>query len=308
MAAVERLRANIRKVYFGPASAVDQVLVCLLARGHILIEDVPGVGKTLLASALARSLDCSLARIQLTPDLLPADILGVTVWDQNKAEFLFKPGPIFANIVLADEINRTTPRTQSALLEAMNEGQVSIDGHTRKLIQPFLVVATQNPFDFEGTYFLPESQLDRFLMRIKLGYPAPDDEATILQVDPLRNELIRLEPVMTAEELLNLQEQVPAVRVEPSLYDYVVRLAAATRKHPGLRIGVSTRGALALIHAAKATAFLAGRDYLIPEDIRANVLPVCVHRIVVQPLARDEQGHAASQIMHEVLQTVPSPA
>jgi len=264
MQRLERLRANIQKCFFGNQQAIDKLLACLLARGHMLIEDVPGVGKTMLATALAKSLDCSLSRIQLTPDMLPSDVLGITVWDQQKGEFIFKQGPIFSNIILADEINRTTPRTQSALLEAMNEAQVSVDGHTRKLAQPFIVIATQNPFEFEGTYFLPESQLDRFLMRVRLGYPSADDEARIVTVDPSRTALNELEPVITAAELVELQEQVDQIEIDPSLVDYVVQISAAPRNDEQLQIGVSPRGTLALIRAR--------RHHL---QRRARVLPPC---------------------------------
>ncbi|MEX0774700.1 MAG: MoxR family ATPase [Phycisphaeraceae bacterium] len=304
---IERLRGNIQRVFLGNQSAVDKLVVCLLARGHILIEDVPGVGKTILATALARSLDLSLSRIQLTPDMLPSDILGVTVWDQQKSEFVYKPGPIFSNIILADEINRTTPRTQSALLEAMNEGQVSIDGKTHKLIQPFIVIATQNPFEFEGTYFLPESQLDRFLMRIHLGYPSPEDEARILELQPARTALTELQPVMTGEEVLQLQDQVSKIQIDPALIDYVVRIAGATRNNEQLQIGVSPRGSLALAQAARATAMLHRRDYVVPDDIISNVIPVCAHRIITKTHAHDADGIAAQRIMQQVLETVPSP-
>lgn len=304
---LDQLRANIQKVYLGNQAVVEKLIVCLLARGHVLIEDVPGVGKTILAMALSRSLDCSLTRIQLTPDMVPADVLGVTVWDQHKSEFLFKPGPIFSNIVLADEINRTTPRTQSALLEAMNESQVSIDGQTRKLIQPFIVIATQNPFEFEGTYFLPESQLDRFLMRLHLGYPSPEDEARILTLNPSRTALHELEPVMTANGLVELQEKVHAVKTDPALTEYIVRIVNATRQNDQLQAGVSPRGALALSHAAKATAMVHKRDYVIPEDITANVIPVCAHRVISKNYMHDADGAATHRIMQQVLETVPSP-
>lgn len=304
---LDSLRANIQSVYFGNRAAVEKILVCLLARGHILIEDVPGVGKTSLANALARSIDCSMARIQMTPDLLPGDVLGVTVWDQQKNEFSFKPGPIFHNIVLADEINRTTPRTQSALLEAMNEGQVSIEGVTRKLIQPFIVIATQNPFDFEGTYFLPESQLDRFLMRLHLGYPSAEDEARVLQEQPSTQKMSTLAPVMTAQELLELQALVPKVKVDPSLIDYIVRLVNATRTNEQVQIGVSTRGALALTQAARATALLNRRDYVIPDDIISNVLPVCSHRVVSRSFAQDGDLSSSKRIMQQILESVRSP-
>ena len=291
----------------GNQPAVERVIVCLLARGHVLVEDVPGVGKTMLATALARSLDCSMSRVQLTPDLLPSDILGVTVWDQNKGDFVFKPGPIFANVILADEINRTTPRTQSALLEAMNEAQVSIDGHTRKLIQPFIVIATQNPFEFEGTYFLPESQLDRFLMRIHLGYPSPEDEMRILERDPSRTALVELEPVMSIEELITLQSAVPKVKVDPALLDYIVRIVTATRQHEQLQIGVSTRGSLALTSAARATAIVHDRDYVIPDDIISNVVPVCAHRVISKTYMHDADGVTTSRIIQQIMETVPSP-
>lgn len=304
---LERLRANIQSCFLGNQQAIDKLIVCLLARGHVLIEDVPGVGKTTLAIALSKSLDGSLSRIQLTPDMLPGDILGVTVWDREKSEFVFKPGPIFSNIVLADEINRTTPRTQSALLEAMNESQVSMDGVTRRLLDPFLVIATQNPFEFEGTYFLPESQLDRFLMRLTLGYPSPADEARVLTLDPRRTALAELKPVMTSQELVDLQKQAEEVKVDPVLVDYVVAIANATRTHDQLQIGVSPRGSLALIRAAKATAMLHDRDYAIPEDITANVVPVFAHRCLSKTYMHESDGVSSQHILKDILQTVPSP-
>jgi MoxR-like ATPase len=307
MQRLEMLRQNIQRVFLGNRAAVEKLIICLLARGHVLIEDVPGVGKTILASALSRSLDCSMSRIQLTPDLLPGDILGVTVWDQHKSEFIFKPGPIFSNIILADEINRTTPRTQSALLEAMNEAQVSIDGHTRKLLQPFIVIATQNPFEFEGTYFLPESQLDRFFMRIHLGYPSPEDEARILETEPARTALTEIKPVMTAQELIELQTQVHKVQVDPALIDYVVRIANATRNNDQLQIGVSPRGALMLVQSAKATAMMHGRDYVVPEDIVSNVIPVFGHRVISKTYMHDADGVGTNRIMQQVLETIPAP-
>ncbi len=304
---LDRLRASVQRVFLGNQAAVDKLIVCLLARGHVLIEDVPGVGKTILATALAKSVDFTLTRIQMTPDMLPSDILGVTVWDQQKGDFIFKPGPIFSNIVLADEINRTTPRTQSALLEAMNEGQVSIDGKTHKLVQPFLVIATQNPFEFEGTYFLPESQLDRFLMRLHLGYPSSEDEARILDLDPARTALIDVEPVMTAAEVLELQALVHKVQIDPALVDYVVRIAGATRDNDQLQVGVSPRGSLALVSAAKATAVINKRDYVVPDDIISNILPVCAHRVIPKTASHDADGVATQRIMQQVLETVPSP-
>ena len=307
MQQLEQLRANIQRCYLGNAAAIDKLIVCLLARGHMLIEDVPGVGKTMLATALAKSLDCRLARVQLTPDMLPSDVLGVTVWDQQKGEFVFKQGPIFANIVLADEINRTTPRTQSALLEAMNEAQVSIDGQTRRLPRPFIVIATQNPFEFEGTYFLPESQLDRFLMRVQLGYPSNEDEARILTIDPSRTALSGLEPVMTAQQLVELQDKVDAVQIDPALVEYIIQIVAATRTNDQLQIGVSPRGGLALLHAAKATAMLHDRDYVVPDDIISNVISVCAHRVISKTYMHDADGVATQRVMQQVLETVPSP-
>lgn len=307
MQQLERLRSNIQKCYLGNQQVIDKLIICLLAKGHMLIEDVPGVGKTMLATSLARSLDCSINRLQMTPDMLPSDVLGVTVWDQQKSEFVFKPGPIFANILLADEINRTTPRTQSALLEAMNESQVSIDGNTHKLLDPFIVIATQNPFEFEGTYFLPESQLDRFLMRVSLGYPSPQDEARVLTLDPSRNELGDLRPVLTAQELVNLQAQVEEITIDKSLVDYIVQIANATRRDEQIQTGVSPRGTLALMHTAKATAMVGGRNYVIPEDITRNVVPVFAHRVIPKSYSHDGDGMVSARIMQRLLETVASP-
>ncbi len=307
MQRIQRLRANIQACYLGHDAVIDKVIVCLLARGHLLIEDVPGVGKTTLASALARSFAVALSRIQLTPDMLPADVLGVTVWDNQQAEFRFKPGPIFANIVLADEINRTTPRTQSALLEAMAEGQVSIDGQTRKLAEPFLVIATQNPHEFEGTYFLPESQLDRFLMRISLGYPSPSDEARILTTEPTRTSLADLKPVMSAEELVQLQNDCRNIEIDPTLTQYIVSIANATRQHEQLQIGVSPRGSLALLGAAKATAMIHGRDYVVPDDITTNVHDVFTHRCISNSYLHDAGKDLVPNVIREILETLPSP-
>ncbi|MEE8130630.1 MAG: MoxR family ATPase [Vicinamibacterales bacterium] len=306
--AIDRLRPNITSVYMGNSAAVDRVIVCVLARGHILIEDVPGVGKTVLANALARSVRCSFARIQCTPDLLPSDIVGVSIYDRDKGSFEFKKGPIFHNIVLADEINRTTPRTQSAFLEAMNESTVSMDGQIMELPQPFMVVATQNPYEFEGTYFLPENQLDRFLMRISLGYPAPDDEARIIDQQPARSTLAGLEPVLTAEELVELQRQVDRVTLDQALIDYIIALADATRQNDDLQIGISPRGALALAQAARATALMHGRDYCVPEDIVSNVLPVCAHRVISKTYMHAGDTATTRRIIQQVMETVPSPA
>jgi MoxR-like ATPase len=306
--ALDRLRRNVTAVYLGNAQAVDRMILCLLARGHALIEDVPGVGKTVLANAIARSVRGSFARIQCTPDLLPSDITGVTVYHRETGEFEFRRGPIFANVVLADEVNRTTPRPQSAMLEAMSDATVSAEGQVFALPQPFMVIATQNPYEFEGTYFLPENQLDRFLMRIHLGYPSPDDERRILSLQPARTALRDLQPVMDAEEVLALQAATDRVRLEDSLANYVIAIAAATREHEELQVGLSPRGSLALAQAARAAAILAGREYCVPEDIVQNVLPVCAHRVIARSAMHSGDTQTTRRIMQRVLETVPSPA
>jgi MoxR-like ATPase len=305
---IERLRANITAVYMGNVAAVDRVICCLLARGHVLIEDVPGVGKTVLAHALAKSLDCKFSRIQCTPDLLPSDITGVTIFNREGHAFEFKKGPVFANIVIADEINRTTPRTQSALLEAMSESTVTAEGESHHLPEPFMVLATQNPYEFEGTYFLPENQLDRFLMRISLGYPAPDDESRILIQQPARTTLADLRPVTTGDEILALQNEVDRIRIDQSLLEYIISLASATRQNEDLQVGISPRGALALTQAARATALMSGRDYCIPEDIIANVIPVCAHRVISKTYMHTGDTVTTKRLIQQVLETVPSPA
>ncbi|MCH8853369.1 MAG: AAA family ATPase, partial [Planctomycetes bacterium] len=248
------LRDNIQKVFVGKPYIVSQMLVGLLSRGHVLIEDMPGVGKTILARSLAKSIDCTFSRVQLTPDLLPSDIVGVSVFNERSQAFEFVKGPIFAHILLADEINRTTPRTQSALLEAMSESQVTVDGKTYPLERPFMVVATQNPHDFEGTYLLPESQLDRFTLRLTIGYPSRDHERSILQKQPDRTILSGLQPVMHAKDVVALQDMASAVKIDDALLDYVMDVAEATRHHDMLRLGVSPRGSLALCRAAQASA------------------------------------------------------
>lgn len=303
------LRDNISKVLFGHSSAIDKVICCLLARGHCLIEDVPGVGKTVLATALSRSIDCTFARLQLTPDTLPGDIVGVSIYDQVTRDFVFKRGPIFANIVLADEINRTPPRTQSALLEAMAESTVSVDGRTMLLDPPFMVIATQNPYEFEGTYPLPENQLDRFLMRLSLGYPSPDEEARVLHERPSNSPLHSLQPVITREQLVAMQEHVDRVKVDPSLLEYVVRFANETRREEGLMHGLSPRGSLSLAHAARAQAFYRGRDYVIPEDIVDNIQCVCAHRVVAKGALRGGSGRSegTSAILERAMGRVASP-
>jgi MoxR-like ATPase len=299
------LAENVRKVFVGKDQVVERLLVALLADGHVLIEDAPGVGKTTLAKALARSLDCSFRRIQFTPDLLPSDILGVSVFDEAQKEFVFKPGPIFANVVLADEINRTNPRTQSGLLEAMSEARVSTDGVTRDLPRPFLVLATQNPFELDGTYPLPESQIDRFLMKTRIGYPTAEEEKDVLKAQERAHPLETLAPVATAEEVIALQAATRAVHVGEAILDYVVALAARTRSAPRVAIGVSPRGSLALRRAAQARALLAGRDHVVPDDVKALAVPVLAHRIVTRD--QDGSGDRARDLVREILEQVPAP-
>lgn len=284
---------------------IDRAICCLLARGHLLIEDVPGVGKTVLATSIARSIDCSFSRIQLTPDMLPSDIVGTSVFDRNSSDFIFRQGPIFANIVLADEVNRTPPRTQAALLEAMNESTVSVDGIVRQLPLPFMVIATQNPCEFEGTYALPENQLDRFLMRISLGYPSPADETRVLSERPGSSNLAALQSVLRAADVQALQSDADRIRVHDSLLDYIVRFANATRKHADLLVGLSPRGSLALTQSAKATALYRGRDHVIPQDITDNIRAVCAHRLI--PRGGVASGRSVDQILMTVRESVPLP-
>lgn len=304
---IGKLRDGIARVFIGNDSAVDRVICCMLARGHLLIEDVPGVGKTILAAAIARSVRCSFSRVQLTPDMLPADLLGVTIFNRDTGEFVFRRGPIFANVVLADEINRTTPRTQTALLEAMNEASVSIDGRVHRLDPPFMVVATQNPYDFEGTYPLPENQLDRFLMRLSLGYPKTEDERRILQTRPASTVLDRVEPVIDAQELVELQNRTDAVEIDGAILDYIVRFATATRDDDRLRLGLSPRGSLALAQAARATALFHDRNYVVPEDVLDNILTVCSHRIVPRATPEGVEFAAAEHILTSIVHSLESP-
>jgi len=296
----DSVRANLARVIVGKAATVDLLLVALLCGGHVLLEDVPGVGKTMLARALATSLGLSFRRLQCTPDLLPNDVLGVSVYRPNEGAFLFQPGPIFANILLADEINRATPRTQSALLEAMGEGQVTVDGVTRTLGQPFLVLATQNPVEFEGTFPLPEAQLDRFLVEVGLGYPAPEEEAQMLRVLAGVHPIETLGQVVAGERLPELQATIWSVHVEDSLRDYIIRLANATRHHPDLALGVSPRATFALFRASQALAALSGRDYVMPDDIKTLAGPVWRHRLLVRPESA-LRGRTAAAILDGIL-------
>jgi len=306
--AVARLDRAVCSVIRGKDEAVKLALVALFARGHLLIEDVPGVGKTTLARALARSLDCAFQRIQFTSDLLPADVIGTSIFSLDTQHFEFRRGPIFANIVLADEINRTTPKTQSALLEAMNENQVTVETTTYPLPQPFLVIATQNPIEHHGTYPLPESQLDRFLLRVRMGYPSAESEREIL-ANSARDPLESLAPVMTAEEVGEIQRAVRAVSVDDDLVGYALAIVERTRHHEYLSLGVSPRGSVSLYHAAQALALVEGRSYTVPDDFKRLALPVLAHRTVVSSryVSTLKQAEQAEAILREIVESTPVP-
>jgi MoxR-like ATPase len=310
--AVSQLQRAIARIIYGKEEAIQLALVTLLAKGHLLIEDVPGVGKTTLAQALAKSFHCTFQRIQFTSDLLPSDVLGVSVFNPQTREFEFRSGPIFANVVLADEINRTTPRTQSALLEAMNEAQVTVDGRTLSLPHPFLVIATQNPVEHHGTYPLPESQLDRFLMRIKMGYPSPETEREILRRRSAQNgddPLATLQAVADIQDVLSMQEQVAHVKVDASLHDYALEIVNRTRKSDQLALGVSPRGTLMLQRAAQAHAFLDGRDYCIPDDFKQLAVPVFGHRVVASSrhASLQKKSETTEAVLREIVESVRVP-
>ncbi len=302
-----KLRANISGVFLGKDDVIRFSLVGLLAEGHLLLEDVPGVGKTLLAKAVARSLSCSFHRVQFTPDLLPADLIGTSIFHQPTSKFVFQPGPLFAQVILADEINRATPRTQSALLEAMSEKQITVDGETRPLGPPFLVLATQNPYEFEGTYPLPESQLDRFLLRMQIGYPAREAERAILTQHRDGEPVDTLSAVLSPADVVALQHHTRNVRVEPPVAEYVLDLIDATRTHPDIRLGASTRAALAFYRAIQAYAVTEGRDYATPDDVKAMAGPVLAHRLLTK--AWDQGGRDdAGPVVRELLAKTPVPA
>jgi MoxR-like ATPase len=304
-----RVQQSVQSVIRGKDEVIRLALVGLLARGHLLIEDVPGVGKTTLAHALARSFDCAFQRIQFTSDMLPSDVIGVSVFSQQTQRFEFRPGPIFANIVLADEINRTTPKTQSALLEAMNENQVTVDNRTSLLPQPFMVMATQNPIEHHGTYPLPESQLDRFLMRLKIGYPSAESEKEILQEFAESDPLPNIKPVMTGPEVVEIQNRVRRVKVDEELVNYTLAIVEKTRQHEYLSLGVSPRGSMSLYRAAQALAFLEGRNYCVPDDFKRLILPVFSHRCVVSSryISTLKKSDQTATLLEEIINSTPVP-
>jgi len=303
----QALAENVAQVIQGKAETIDLALVCLIAEGHLLVEDVPGVGKTSLAKALATSIDSSFGRIQFTPDLLPTDVVGVSIWDRGAERFEFRPGPVFAGIVLADEINRASPKTQSALLEAMAEAHVTVDGHTHPLPMPFMVIATQNPIEHEGTYPLPESQLDRFLMRISMGYPDRASELEILKTHGDDERIDRLAPVLTVAQVNGLVAAARTVHVAVPLQGYIIDLADASRRHPSAAVGMSPRASLALQKAARARAATRGRTYVVPDDVKALAHPVLDHRIMLTPEAQ-LAGTTAADVVADLLDRVPVPA
>jgi MoxR-like ATPase len=306
---IRAIQDNIALVIKGKAHVIEMAVICLLARGHLLLEDVPGVGKTTLAHSLARSLDCSFKRIQFTSDLLPSDIVGVSMFNRQKQAFEFMPGPIFANIVLADEINRTTPKTQSSLLEAMSEAQISVDNQTHPLQQPFMVIATQNPAEYHGTFPLPESQLDRFLMRLRIGYPSLEEERKVLERPYALHPAEMLEAVLSAQEVLELQHRVDQIHMDDSLTEYLLAIVQATRQSELLSLGVSTRGALALNKTAKALAFVRGRDYCLPDDIKEMAPTVLSHRVMLSRAQgmRGQSFEQAERIILDIVDTISVP-
>ncbi len=302
----QRLLANVEKVIVGKSGEVQMTLIGLLCQGHLLIEDVPGVGKTMLAKSIARSLGTSFNRLQFTPDMLPSDVTGVSIFNQQTRQFEFRPGPVFAQIVLGDEINRATPKTQAALLEAMEEKQVTVDGETHPLPRPFMVLATQNPIEYEGTFPLPEAQLDRFLLRLSLGYPSASDEIRILEGQQFAHPVETLEQVVTIEELLGAQTAVRHIHVAPPVKAYIVEIAAQTRRHQDVYLGASPRGSLALFRSAQARASIEGRDYVIPDDVKALADSALAHRVIIGPAARIKNVDARA-VVKEVLASVPVP-
>jgi MoxR-like ATPase len=302
----ERIIDNVEEVIFGKRSAIEMTVIGLLCQGHLLIEDVPGVGKTMLARSLARSIGCEFSRIQFTPDMLPSDVTGVSVFNQKTREFEFRSGPIMAQIVLADEINRATPKTQAALLEAMEERQVTVDGVTHLLAKPFLVLATQNPIEYEGTFPLPEAQLDRFLLRINLGYPDKDKEVEILDSQQYQHPITGIDQVVDEAELLAVQESLKEIYVDPLIKSYIVEIVSQTRRHPEIYLGASPRGSLTLYRTAQAFAAVRGRDYVIPDEIKALAPAALAHRMIVSPAARIKDV-SSEAVLSDILASVPVP-
>jgi MoxR-like ATPase len=302
----ERIIANVERVIIGKSGEVRQALIALLCQGHVLIEDVPGVGKTILARSLATSTGCSFKRIQFTPDLLPSDVSGVSIYNQKQGDFEFRPGPIVAQVVLADEINRATPKTQSSLLEAMEERQVTVDGVTHRMPEPFMVLATQNPIEYEGTFPLPEAQLDRFLMRIHLGYPTATDEVLIMEGQQRQHPIDALERVTQADEIMSMQRAVKDVYVDPLIKQYIVSIVDATRRDSSAYLGASPRGSLALYRTSQARALLDGRDFVLPDDVKALAYATLGHRIIIAPSAR-VKNITAKEIVEHALDRVPVP-
>lgn len=310
LAVAEKVRCvvdEVESVIVGKRASAEMALVAILSGGHVLIEDIPGVGKTTLAKTIARALGCVYKRVQFTPDLLPADITGTSVFNQKTGTFEFREGPIFANIVLADEINRATPKTQSSLLECMEEHQVTADGITYELPRPFFVIATENNIEAQGTYALPEAQLDRFMMRISIGYPNREQEATILARQTKNRPLDMVKPVLTQEEVLDLQAEVRDIYVDPAVREYIVDIVGATRDHPQIQLGASPRGSLALLHCAQSYAALKGRTYVLPDDIKGLVLPILGHRLILRPEAR-VKSHSPAHVLTDIVEKIPAPA
>lgn len=304
--AIRKVMENASRAIVGKQDIVEKILVALLSGGHVLIEDVPGVGKTTLVQAIARSIGCSFRRIQFTPDLLPSDITGVTVYNMKKGEFEFKEGPITANIILADEINRSSPKTQSSLLEAMQERQITVDGNTYKLPEPFMVLATQNPIEYEGTFPLPEAQIDRFTIRISMGYPTYTEEKSILRKYREENPLLHLQPVLGTEDILNYREQVEKIHVEDSVEDYIVQIVQATRRHKDIYLGCSPRGTLALYNNSRSLAFIRGRDYVVPDDVKELINNTLAHRLILKSEARI-QGKDQETVLAEIVKNIRPP-
>ena len=306
-AVAERVIGNVESVIVGKHDEVELAFIALICQGHVLIEDVPGVGKTVLAKAFARSVGCTFRRIQFTPDLLPSDVTGVSIYNQKNGEFEYRPGPIVAQVVLADEINRATPKTQSALLECMEERQITVDGSTFLLPRPFIVLATQNPIEYEGTFPLPEAQLDRFLLRINLGYPKKRDEMDLLERQQIQHPIEKLGEVIDAKDLVDLQQMIrQSVFIDESIREYIVSIVGETRTHPDVYLGGSPRGSLALLRSSQARAALCGRDYVLPDDVKALAIPTLSHRLIVNPGARVKHTET-SMIIQEIVDSVPVP-